>query len=147
MSCGGDSGTPTPSIGETTALELEGTWVVSGTPFYGSDQEGDWTGFTLTISGVRDTGDDVWGGNYSVSGIPTGYGQVWGGEATSPTASGTWTFASATNVSSAERDDNVTITAIQVSETSLAFSFNIPSSNFARTSGLFDANWSFQFSK
>ena len=147
MSCGGGGDDPAPSIGETTANNLLGTWNVSGAPTYGGDVEGDWTGFTLTISNVAEGADDVWGGDFSVSNIPDGYGQVWGGNATATSVSGSWTFSSATNVTTATRSDGVSITSIQVSETDLGFGFNVPSSGAARTSGIFDANWSFQFTK
>ncbi|MEO9485335.1 MAG: hypothetical protein ABJG47_17890 [Ekhidna sp.] len=145
MSCGGGGDDPGPSVGETQAGIFEGTWAVSGDPIFGDGPEADWTGFTLTISGAAEGANSVWGGNYSASGIPTGYGEVWGGTSTETSVSGSWAFQSATNVSTVIRGgDNVEI-VITPSTSALSMQFTVASP--ARTSGIFDEQWTFQFTK
>ena len=145
MSCGGGDDPAPPSAGEEAKDLIEGSWNVSGSPTFGGGIEGDWTGFTLTVSGFSAGTDGVWGGSYSVSGIPAGYGQVWGGDATATSASGSWTFASATNVSSVVTGDGVSIVlGTDTNAASLSTSFTVPSS---LANGIFDEQWVFQFTK
>lgn len=139
MSCGGGGDDPAPSAGETQAGLLNGTWAVSGTPLFNNGVEGDWTGFTLTISGTAEGSDGIWGGNYSTSGTPTGYEAVW------PT-SGNWNFESTTVVNRAVRNDateGVSVT-INVSETGLTLTFTLTDPN-ARAAGIYGQEWTFQF--
>ena len=148
MSCGGSGDDPSPSAGEDQANELVGTWTVSNAPTYGGSTEGIWTGFTLTISNVSEGSGGVWGGDFAVSGIPAGYGQVWGGAENDTNVSGSWSFASASNVTDLVRSsDGVTIENINVSASALAFDFLVPRPETARSSGIFGFDWEFQFSK
>lgn len=145
MSCGGGGDDPGPSAGETQAGLFQGSWAVSGDPIFGDGPEGTWTGFSLSITNAAEGANGVWGGSFSATGIPAGYGQVWGGSETDTSVSGTWAFASATNVNSVVRsNDNVSIT-ITPSATDLTLQFTVASP--ARTSGIFDEQWTFQFTK
>ena len=143
MSCGGGGDDPAPSAGEVAAGKISGSWDVSGTPTFGGDVEGDWSGFNLSVSNIAEGSNGVWGGNFTASGIPVGYGPVWGGSDTDTSVSGTWSFASATNVSSVVRGDGVSmaLTTGDASLESLQFTVSSP----ARTSGIYDALWVFQF--
>lgn len=142
MSCGGGGSDPAPSAGETQSALLVGSWSVSGNPTYDGAAEGDWTGFQLSISGAAEGANGVWGGNYSASGIPAGYGEVWGGSSSDTNVNGTWNFNSATNTGVIVRSDGVDV-SITVSSTSLTTEFTVSST--ARTSGIFDETWNFQF--
>ena len=145
MSCGGGSPKPAPSAGETQSALFEGTWAVSGDPIFGNGPEGVWTGFSLSITNAAEGANDVWGGNFSATGIPAGYGQVWGGTETETSVSGTWAYLSTTNVSTVVRsNDNVNI-SITPSATKLTLQFTVAGP--ARTSGIFDKQWTFQFTK
>ncbi|WP_370086627.1 hypothetical protein [Ekhidna sp.] len=145
MSCGGGGSDPGPSVGETQASLFEGTWNVSGNPTYDNQTEGTWTGFTLTISGIAEGSNGVWGGNFTASGIPSGYGEVWGGASDATSVSGTWAFESATSVNTVIRSNDGVEVTITPSTTSLSTQFTVAST--ARTSGIFDELWVFQFTK
>ncbi|WP_420578491.1 cadherin repeat domain-containing protein [Ekhidna sp.] len=117
---------------DETASPIIGTWNVDASSVtYDGGPEGDWTGFVLVFGG------DVNGGSYSSSNVPSGYEDVW-------PASGTWEYTDESK-NAILRDDQITID-LSASETSLTVEFTVPDPG-ARTNGLYDAPWFFQFSK
>ena len=134
MSCGGGSSAPAPTAAELAADKLDGTWsVVADNVTYDGGPEGDWTGFTLGITASST------GGKFTPSSIPNGYEDVW--------PSSNWTFNNDNATKIIRSSDDVTITYnVNNAGTKLTMDFTVPDPN-ARTSGLYDAEWHFEFTK
>ena len=148
-SCGGGGDdTPDTSVGEAQANLLEGTWTVTEVSFDGISRIDTWgTNFTLTISGVAEGTDGIWGGNYATDGKNVSQepdaNTVWPG-------SGSWAFLSASSVQAVNRgpdDIVVSISSATINSLILTFTIADPTATSARSAGVFDAQWRFEFSK
>ncbi|WP_420575567.1 hypothetical protein [Ekhidna sp.] len=132
MSCGGGGGNDGPTVVEEKTELLSQQWSVNASKVtYDGGPEGDWSGFTLTFTA---------NGNYSTNGVPTGYEDVW-------PSNGSWEFTD-NQASAIQRDGNNGITmdyTVNNQGTSLSLEFTVPDPN-ARTSGLYDEPWLFEFS-
>ena len=137
MSCGGGGSDPAPSVEELAAEDLVGkTWTVDATTitFNSEVPQGDWDNFTLSFSG------DATGGTYETDGVPDGFADVW-------PASGNWSFVlngAGTSVESILRDGEVSMSSF-ISEASLTLTFTVDDPSGARTNGLYDFPWTFEF--
>ncbi len=140
MSCGGDGDDPAPTAEELqAALLTTGAWPVTGSPTYAGTPEGDWSGFTITLTGNAD-GDGS--GGYSTSGTPEGYEDVM-------PSSGSWSFKAGTDgrtiVRTGGSAGDVEM-AVTVSGTTLSLTFTVDDPA-GRTSGLYDEPWVFSFGR
>lgn len=141
MSCGGGADDPVPTAEELqAALLTTGSWPVNASSVtYGGTPEGDWTGFTITLTGNAD-GDGT--GGYTTSNTPEGYEDVM-------PANGNWSFKDGTSGKTIIRtgggagDVEMSIT---VNDASLSLTFTVDDPA-GRTSGLYGEPWIFSFSK
>ena len=129
---------PVPTAEELRLEELAGTssltWNVSSVTLDGTDQVSDWTGFTLTFTTTK---------TYSTSN--SGDENVW-------PANGTWDFdgpVDSPDVDTIVRSDNIPVSVVNISETSMQLSFDYvlvsPAQN-ARTESI-EGTWVFGFTR
>ncbi|MFK7953003.1 MAG: hypothetical protein AB8B73_09170 [Ekhidna sp.] len=140
MSCGGGD-EPTPPTAEElqAALLQAGTWTSSSSsaPTYGGTPEGDWSGFSITLSG---NDDGAGTGSYSTSGTPEGYEDVM-------PSSGNWSFVDGSNGTQINRtggNAGDVVMSATVNETSLSLTFTV-TDPAGRVSGLYGQPWVFTF--
>ncbi|MEP5612777.1 MAG: hypothetical protein ABJP45_11035 [Cyclobacteriaceae bacterium] len=135
IGCSSDSGgggTVDPL--QTQADLLNGSWTASANQvFYAGSPstDGDWSTFSLTISGATTTG-----GSYTVSGVPAGFEDVWN------PAGGSWTWGNTAGTVVDRGDVDISVV---VSASSLELNFD-NTGTLGRTSGI-EGAWKFVFAK
>ncbi|MEM9326257.1 MAG: hypothetical protein AAGA85_11395 [Bacteroidota bacterium] len=143
-SCGGDGGGDGPqSPGGAQADLLNGSWQIASVTFDNTPRNDTWgTDFTVSFSGASAGTDDIWGGNFNA----TGYSSDEPDAQTVWPSNGTWDFAGAgsSEVNTFTRNDGVTVSIVQVTESSLIVRFTIPDPS-GRTDGVFDSEWNMEF--
>ena len=131
VSCGKDEAPPPDPLADQAEL-LGRVWdvTVANITYEGGVPDGDWTGFSLTISNASATG-----GNYSTgSTTPQGFSDVW-------PSSGSWTFND-DNKNEILRSDDI-LMDVSVTSSSLQLVFDVPETA-GRTAGI-AGTWSFRF--
>lgn len=135
IGCSSDSGgTDEVDPLQTQADLLNGSWSATANQvlYAGSPStDGDWSGFSLTISGATTTG-----GNYSVAGVPPNFEDVW-----DPNG-GSWTWG---NDAGTVINRGAVSISVVVSETALELSFD-NTGTLGRTAGI-EGAWKFVFTK
>ncbi len=117
-----------PSPEEVQTALLIGTWSTSSVNFQGSADQGDWTGFSLTLTD----------GGYSTSGVSEGRELVW-------PSTGTWSYKEG-GVSTLVRNDLVEM-GVTVNATDLTLTFTYDeATNNGKTNGV-DGSWVFTMTK
>ena len=152
MSCGGGGDDPAPTPEELAAEDLVGTWNVSSSSitYNGNSNSVDGTWDRLVVSFEGDAN----GGTFSTTGLPSEGGEdnadnefdaVW-------PKSGSWSFE--TNASgqvsgisrvNGSNSEEVSLNRGELNETTLTVSFDVPTQDGSRTSGI-AGTWSFSFS-
>ncbi|MEM6641959.1 MAG: hypothetical protein AAF616_03185 [Bacteroidota bacterium] len=146
MSCGGDDGgDPELTVAQQAAIDIaDGQWNVNaaGVTFDGAVSDFDWTGFNVNFNL---SSEGATSGSYSsnISSVTVNDGSatqeadpIWAA------SGGSW---SVSDDGSTLTKDGIQVTINVLSATNLTVSFTVASS--ARTAGVFDAVWSFPFTK
>lgn len=147
MSCGGDGdGDPELTTAQEKSIQLtDGAWTVDAANVrFGTEiSDFDWSGFSVTFN-LASTGGTSGSYTSNVGSVTPTDTSGGGQDATALWAAtgGSWTMGADGN---SLTKDGVTLTISQLTDTNLTVTFTVTSP--ARTAGVFDAVWTFPFTR